>query len=116
MNTPRIWSVLSSDDSVSLVVPEGTDPAVALAALVVEEYGGDEIDPTHPLIVAEVAMGLKVCQWRRYSSGRAEEEGIDTDYNGWCGPGGDLGEPFWVLHFGGDIHSLGDDIAGEVAP
>lgn len=109
---PLDWSVLTSDNGTALVVPEGTDPAEALVELVAQVYGGENLDPTQPEIVAEVAaQGLRIERWRAYSAELAEAEGVDLDdYNGWYGPNGDVGEWTHVLYYDGDAYDLGERI------
>ena len=108
---PADWSVLTSDNGTALVVPEGTDPAEALVELIAQMYGGEDLDPTHPEIVAEVAKGLRVERWRAYSRELAEAEGVDCDdYTGWYGPNGDVGDWVHAFYYDGDAYDLGERI------
>lgn len=104
------WHILCSDDDVSIVVPEGTSKATALVHLVAEEYGGDLLPTTNPVIVQALDSCSDVGEWRRYSEGLMEAVGIDHEsYGDWWGPGGDGPDVIHAMTCFTYVYGLGDE-------
>ena len=106
---PRLWSTLYDEDSggYSIVVPEGTTPAEALAEMVNATFGGS-FDQHQPLIV-EKAADLRIEVWRSCTKAFKEAENIDFDGDYWA-PHGDGKRFIHVLYFDGDLWSLGEEM------
>lgn len=110
---PAMWSVLSSDDSDSIVVPQGTEVADAVVVLLSERYGG-RFSPGNPAIVA-ACEGVKVEVWRSCSRALMEAEGVGDGESDWWAPFGDGKRSIHVVDIGQSAYSLGE-AAAEYEP